>query len=96
MIRVSVEGARMTIKGHAGYGAYGKDIVCSAVSVLTQFVGEIIEKEKIGSYKIMENTIQLDFDPDNVISLKLQNYLLEAFKNIETDYKKNMKVEVSS
>lgn len=86
----------MTIKGHAGYGAYGKDIVCSAVSVLTQFVGEIIEKEKIGSYKIMENTIQLDFDPDNVISLKLQSYLLEAFKNIEIDYKKNMKVEVSS
>ncbi|MPN46187.1 hypothetical protein SDC9_193770 [bioreactor metagenome] len=86
----------MTIKGHAGYGAYGKDIVCSAVSVLTQFVGEIIEKEKMGSYKIMENTIQLDFDPDNVISLKLQSYLLEAFKNIETDYKKNMKVEVSS
>ena len=59
-------------------------------------MGEIIEKEKMGSYKIMENTIQLDFDPDNVISLKLQSYLLEAFKNIETDYKKNMKVEVSS
>ena len=27
---------RYTIKGHAGYADYGKDIVCSAISVLAQ------------------------------------------------------------
>ncbi|MBR1586129.1 MAG: ribosomal-processing cysteine protease Prp [Clostridia bacterium] len=40
MIRVTLrsEGGRLTgfsCRGHAGFAAYGKDIVCAAVSVLT-------------------------------------------------------------
>jgi len=36
------------IKGHAEFDEFGKDIVCSAVSVLTQFVAEIIKNELAG------------------------------------------------
>lgn len=36
MIEVSVKQDGITVEGHAGYAETGKDIVCSAVSVLTQ------------------------------------------------------------
>ena len=29
------ENAELTVQGHAGYAEYGKDIVCSAVTILT-------------------------------------------------------------
>ncbi len=29
MIRASCGGAHLTVRGHAGYGEYGKDIVCA-------------------------------------------------------------------
>lgn len=34
MIRASCGGAHLTVRGHAGYGEYGKDIVCAAASAL--------------------------------------------------------------
>ena len=34
MIRASCGGAHLTVRGHAGYGEDGKDIVCAAASAL--------------------------------------------------------------
>ena len=34
MIRASCGGAHLMVRGHAGYGEYGKDIVCAAASAL--------------------------------------------------------------
>lgn len=36
MIEISVKQDGITVEGHAGYAETGKDIVCSAVSVLAQ------------------------------------------------------------
>lgn len=36
MIEVHITQNSLTVKGHAGYAEIGKDIYCSAVSVLTQ------------------------------------------------------------
>lgn len=36
MIEVHITQNSLTVKGHAGYAERGKDIYCSAVSVLTQ------------------------------------------------------------
>ena len=36
MIRASCGGAHLTVRGHAGYGEYGKDIVCAAASALVR------------------------------------------------------------
>jgi uncharacterized protein YsxB (DUF464 family) len=46
------------IKGHAGYGEYGQDIICAAASILsTNLVNSIEEltKDKI-SYNVNEDT----------------------------------------
>lgn len=44
MITVTKAKNCITVKGHAGYGEYGRDIVCSAVSVLTYNLQESINR----------------------------------------------------
>ena len=50
MILVSFikDGQRLTLRvsGHAGYAAAGHDIVCSACSILTYTVAEVVASEK--------------------------------------------------
>lgn len=50
MIRVSFikDGQRLTLRvtGHAGYAAAGHDVVCSACSILTYTVAEMVASEK--------------------------------------------------
>lgn len=36
MITINIEPTRITVTGHSGYAPPGQDIVCSAVSTLTQ------------------------------------------------------------
>ena len=42
MIRASCGGAHLTVRGHAGYGEYGKDIVCAAASMLAYTAGYML------------------------------------------------------
>ncbi|MBQ9392631.1 MAG: ribosomal-processing cysteine protease Prp, partial [Oscillospiraceae bacterium] len=34
MICVKMDGSRLTVRGHAGYGKPGEDVVCAAASAL--------------------------------------------------------------
>ena len=44
MIEISKSGDRLTISGHAGYAEPGRDIVCAAISTLSQvFVASVEE-----------------------------------------------------
>lgn len=44
MIEINHENGRITISGHAGYAENGKDIVCAAVSALTEtFIASVEE-----------------------------------------------------
>lgn len=82
------------IKGHAEFDEFGKDIVCSAVSILTQFVAEIIKNENSGEYKKKDGYLKISWK-DNEISDKLIKYLHDALKSIEESYPDNLKVEVN-
>ena len=42
MIRVEITRSRVLIQGHAGYAPPGQDIVCAAVSVLAQTLGQTL------------------------------------------------------
>lgn len=44
MIVVTVDKGRISILGHSGYDEPGKDIVCSAVSALTQTLAYSLEE----------------------------------------------------
>lgn len=63
MIAVNVRLDGVTVSGHAGYSEYGKDIICSAVSTLTQnliYSIEQLTKDKI-SYVIKPGTVDIKF-----------------------------------
>ena len=52
MIRASCGGAHLTVRGHAGYGEYGKDIVCAAASALVYaLAGRLREKGRLYRFK---------------------------------------------
>lgn len=63
MIAVSVREDEITVSGHAGYCEHGKDIICSAVSTLTQnliYSIEQLTKDKI-SYVIKPGTVDIKY-----------------------------------
>ena len=70
---------RYSIRGHAGYDAHGKDIVCAAISVLAQTallsLVEVcgLEESEI-EYSIDEKTGFLDVMlPNNIEASRLEN-----------------------
>ena len=52
MIEVSVQKNGITVSGHAGYAEKGKDIVCSAVSILEQTLLRSLETLTVDEVQI--------------------------------------------
>ncbi|CEP77475.1 MAG: ribosomal-processing cysteine protease Prp [Defluviitoga tunisiensis] len=97
MIKVTYQNKdypQIEIKGHSSYSLAGTDIVCSAVSVLTQFVAEILKNEGLGDYKKKEGYLLIKVTEKSEISDLLFQYLIESLLSISKDYPKNLKVEV--
>ena len=77
---------KYTIKGHANYDSYGKDIVCAAISVLSQTtLLSLVEvcglEENTIKYSIDEKTGFLDVElPEKIEKFKLDKtqILLES------------------
>ena len=44
MIDITVQQGRITVSGHAEYAEHGKDIVCAAISTLTQVLIASVEE----------------------------------------------------
>ena len=52
MIRYDCGGAHLTVRGHAGYGEHGKDIVCAAASALVYaLVGRLRETGRLEGFR---------------------------------------------
>lgn len=84
-----------TVSGHADFGAHGKDIVCSAVSVLTQttVLGLLKIAEADIDYKVDEGYLycKLNNNLSGMQSIKAQAILktmYEGIKNIRESYSK--------
>ena len=60
MIKVENTKARLTVSGHAGYAEHGKDIVCSAVTILVlTLVERLKEHDKNIIYQLEEGNLIL-------------------------------------
>ena len=83
----------VTIKGHANYNDYGKDIVCAAVSSISlttcnaimSIEDTIICNDKSGllEIRVKENTD---------INQKLLNNMLEMLNELKNQYPKNIEI----
>jgi uncharacterized protein YsxB (DUF464 family) len=95
MIKVIVSTDKISILGHANFGTYGKDIVCSSVSsIMTTTVNGILRfNKKYISYESKENEFQIVINEHNEIVDNLIDNMISLFKEIEKDYPKNIKIE---
>ena len=59
MIEITRHKSGISVKGHANYAEYGRDIVCSAVSVLVQTLIQSVEN-------LTADKITYDMQPGNV------------------------------
>ncbi len=94
MIKVEIKKDNITVSGHALYDDYGKDIVCASVSsIVITTVNAIM---KIDDSSILCN------QKDALISIRILNHndtvdklienMLDLLRELERDYKKNIKI----
>lgn len=94
MIAITVQPDRITVSGHAGYAEPGKDIVCAAISTLSQvFVASVeeltaaqIKTAQTGGY--MEIVIEESTERAQVL---LDSFLLGC-RMIADEYPDNVRV----
>jgi uncharacterized protein YsxB (DUF464 family) len=91
---------KFSIKGHAGYDEYGKDIVCAAVSAISQTA--VLGIENIKGIKIRKKIEEGNLEVEivevlkEVDKIKLQAILetmLLGLKDIAEEYSDYVKVE---
>ncbi len=85
----------ITISGHANFSEFGKDIVCASVSsIITTVVNCIFNLDKDAiSYSDDGNIITITkLKSDKNINIILDT-MIELLKDLESNYKQNIKVE---
>lgn len=99
MIRCEIGRYEISLTGHAGVGVKGQDIVCSAISTLTQSLGgylaentQLLESidydEKDGQYYLK---VEPTYEAEDTI-YHLFEMVTESLKSIEEDYPKAIHV----
>ena len=95
MIKVIKKGNHIDIKGHALFDKYGKDIVCAAVSsIVITTVNGILSIDS-DSIKCTDSSgfVSIDVLKDvKEVNLLISN-MMDLLKELENQYKKNIKVE---
>ena len=84
----------VSIKGHAFYDTYGKDIVCAAVSsIVTTTINDILAltEDKI-KYDTQDGNVLITVVSDNEVVEKLLNVMVNMLKELASDYPKNIKI----
>ena len=89
----------MQVKGHAGFGVRGTDVVCASVSILV--INTINSIQKLTSDKCNEKVnarkATIDFEIDGAVSSE-SKLLLDSMKlgldNIAAEYPGNVKITV--
>ena len=84
----------VSIKGHADYDTYGKDIVCAAVSsIVTTAINSILAltPDEI-KYDTHDGNVSITVVGDDDIAQKLLNVMLNMLKELARDYPKNIKI----
>ena len=94
MIKVNIKKDQITIKGHADYEEFGKDIVCASVtSIATTTINAIIrlDSEAI-SFKSNSGLIDIVIKKHSDLVDTLLLNMTELLKELEKDYKKYIKI----
>ena len=94
MIKVNIKEDEITIKGHSGYSEEGSDIVCasvSSISITTVNALLSIDEDCI-IYEESDGYLNIKIKKHNEIIDKLINNMINLFKELENQYKKNIEI----
>lgn len=82
------------MNGHAEYDKYGKDIVCAGISsALITSVNACLIFDKNSIYYEESNNFYLKNIKRDITTNKILENLVNILKNIESDYKSNIKIK---
>ena len=92
MIRIRVRKNSLEVEGHAGYDEPGKDVVCAAVSGMTQLVAYTIERLG-GSFEKRKGFLAIRWSSDACSEIVVRT-LLDSLESMEREYPDHLRVEV--
>jgi len=95
MIKCFVKKDEIRIKGHANYSELGKDIVCASVSSVIYTTVNCIMNIDNNSIKYTDdgNIITIKkINSNNIVDILLKT-MIEILKDLENQYKENIKIE---
>lgn len=95
MIKVIYNDNTVRVSGHANYAEYGKDIVCASVSsIITTVVNCIMNLDKDSiTYQDDGKTIIITKINNNEVVNTIFATMIDILKDLENQYKENIKVE---
>ena len=95
MILITKDSKNISIKGHALYDDYGKDIVCSAVSsiIITTVNGIISINSDAISYRLVKDGLIIEIRSFDDVTLKLIDNMLDLLLKLSKDYPKNIQIK---
>jgi len=93
-VNISKDLKHITIKGHAGYAEYGKDIVCASVSsIVTTSINACLSLDETGvKYEEKEGLVIIDVMNTSEATIKLINNMINMLSELANQYKKNITI----
>ncbi len=84
----------ITVKGHALYDDFGKDIVCAAVSstIITSVNASLLIDENSLSYE-EDNGLDINVLKDDEVTTKIINNMITNLLELEKVYPKNIQIK---
>ncbi len=94
VIRENDEIKQITLKGHANYDEYGKDIVCAAVSAtfLCTVNGIFATTANSIQVKSSQNTQIVEVIKPDTMAEKLLGNMLKCLENLQQKYPNNIEI----
>lgn len=94
MIKINHTENKISVKGHAGYAPQGYDIVCSAVSALTQNLIQSIEELTADEikYSMSPGTVDIQFGNLSERSKLLIDSFFVGISKVAGEYPDNVKL----
>ena len=89
-------GVRLTVNGHARYAQHGEDIVCSAVSALTEtLIARLLELNAKFSYKKEPGAVEIAMNRVTYDANEAFNFAVLGMQLIATAYPKCVELQKS-
>lgn len=94
MIKISKSDNVITIKGHANFSDK-EDIVCASVSSIMYTTVNAILRLNSDNLTYIDDgeVVTIEYNKKDHVTEELILNMMSLFKNLETDYKKNIKIE---